>query len=154
MVGKINARHGPDQSRFIRKVKTTSCSLSSPIEELARRKPTDAAGSNNMTVPQLRFTPPTNSVFRWLTDSDTSVPSEIRTALLGELFATPKAVLAGVINGLILNIAALVLHAGVIFAVFAVVDIFLVIFRVRVLKFAVDAATAGQPTITDVFKLT
>ena len=79
-----------------------------------------------MAATRFNFTPPTYSAFRWLTNPGAEVPIEIRRDLLGELFAAPKAVIAGVINGLVLNVAALALHAGIIFALFAAADLVLV----------------------------
>jgi len=106
-----------------------------------------------MAASRLNFTPPVFKVFCWLTDPGTAVPLEIRRVLLGELFAAPKAVIAGVINGLILNFAALGLHAGVIFALFAAIDLVLVIVRIRVVRLALDAAANGRPTPTDLYLL-
>jgi diguanylate cyclase (GGDEF)-like protein len=59
-----------------------------------------------------------------------------------------------VINGLILNIAALGLHAGVVFAAFAAIDLVLVIIRIRVVRLALNAAENGRPTPTDLYLLT
>jgi len=107
-----------------------------------------------MAASRFNFTPPAYKVFRWLTDPGIGVPREIRSDLLGELFAAPKAVIAGVINGLILNVAALGLHAGVIFAAFAAIDLVLVVVRIRVVRLALDAAENGRPTPTDLYLLT
>lgn len=110
--------------------------------------------AGDMTASRLNYTPPAFSVVRWLTDPGNEIPPEIRTDLLGELFATPKAVIAGVLNGLILNFAAVALHAGAIFAVFAAIDVILVAFRIRVLHLAANAAAAGRPTPTDLYLFT
>ena len=107
-----------------------------------------------MAASKFNFTPPAYTVFRWLTDPGPGVPREIRNDLLGELFAAPKAVIAGVINGLILNVAALGLHAGAIFAAFAAIDLVLAVVRIRVVRRALDAAEGGRPTPTDLYLLT
>lgn len=107
-----------------------------------------------MIASRFNFTPPAYKVFRWLTDPGIGVPREIRSDLLGELFAAPKAVIASVINGLILNIAALGLHAGAIFAAFAAFDLVLAVVRIRVVRLALAAAEGGRPTPTDLYLLT
>jgi diguanylate cyclase (GGDEF)-like protein len=70
------------------------------------------------------------------------------------VFASPKAVIAGVLNGLILNIVALCLHSGSIFAVFIVIDVVLATARVLVVRRAFHAAARGTPTPTDLYLLT
>ena len=100
------------------------------------------------------FTTPKLAVLRWLTDPGRNVPPQIGSVLLGELFASPKAVIAGVLNGLILNVVALCLHGGLIFAAFIGVDVLLVTVRLLVVRRAIKAAVRGQQTPTDLYLVT
>ena len=100
------------------------------------------------------FTEPTIPLLRWLTDPGPGVPAQTGRVLLGELFASPKAVIAGVLNGLILNVVALCMHSGIIFAGFIVVDVVLVTVRIRVVQRAIEAAARHAPTPTDHYLIT
>ena len=100
------------------------------------------------------FTPPKLAPLRWLADPGREVSSRMSGVLLGELFASPKAVVAGVLNGLILNLVALYLHGGGIFAFFMLMDVVLAAGRVAVAKRALQAARRGLPTPTDLFLIT
>ncbi|WP_428375160.1 diguanylate cyclase domain-containing protein [Lichenicoccus sp.] len=100
------------------------------------------------------FTAPNAAVLRWLTDPGHNVAPPIARKLLGEIFASPKAVLAGVLNGLILNITALCMHRGEIFALFVVVDLTLAALRFAVVRRAVMAAARSLATPTDLYLLT
>jgi diguanylate cyclase (GGDEF)-like protein len=97
------------------------------------------------------FTPPRQAALRWLTDPGRRISPQINSMLLGELFGSPKAVVAGMLNGLILNIVALCLHSGTIFAVFILIDVLLVTVRIAVVQRAVHAASRGMPTPTDLY---
>jgi len=107
-----------------------------------------------MSEARYAFTPPNHAVLRWLADPGRHVSLQIRSMLLGELFSSPKAVIAGVVNGLILNIVALCLHSGAIFAYFMLIDIVLVTARIVVVRRAVNAAAHGMPTPTDLYLVT
>jgi diguanylate cyclase (GGDEF)-like protein len=100
------------------------------------------------------FTPPRLRIFRWLVNPGNDVPDEIRSVLLGEIFASPNAVIAGLANGLILNTAALCLHTGTIFAIFMSLDILLVAARLIVVRRAINAASNGRPAPTDLYLFT
>ena len=100
------------------------------------------------------FTRPTSVLLRWLTDPGPDVPPHIGDVLLGELFASPKAVIAGVLNGLILNVVALCMHSGIIFAVFIAADVLLAGARILVVRHAVQAASRSRPTPTDLYLVT
>ncbi|MGI4977761.1 MAG: diguanylate cyclase [Janthinobacterium lividum] len=100
------------------------------------------------------FTPPKVALLRWLTDPGPGVPARIGRVLLGELFAAPKAVVAGVLNGLVLNVVALCMHEGLIFAGFIAVDALLVSARLVVIRRALRAASRGLPTPTDLYLAT
>ena len=110
--------------------------------------------NSGMTESRYAFTPPTSSRLRWLTDPGPGVSAQTGRVLLGELFASPKAVIAGVLNGLILNVVALYMHSGLIFAGFIVADVALVILRIRVTRRAIEAAARGAPTPTDLYLIT
>ena len=99
------------------------------------------------------FTTPRLAPLRWLTDPGRHVPVEIRVLLLGELFAAPKAVVAGVLSGLILNVAALAMHEGWVFACFIVLDLALATLRIHVGHRAIANAARGLPTPTDLYLL-
>jgi diguanylate cyclase (GGDEF)-like protein len=100
------------------------------------------------------FTPPRLPIFRWLVDPGNDVPDEIRNVLLGEIFASPNAVIAGLVNGLILNTVALCLHTGIIFAIFMALDVLLVATRLIVVRLAMKAATSSRPAPTDLYLFT
>ncbi|MGI3778536.1 MAG: diguanylate cyclase [Janthinobacterium lividum] len=107
-----------------------------------------------MAEPRYSFTPPRIALLRWLTDPGPGVPARIGTVLLGELFAAPKAVVAGVLNGLVLNVVALCMHEGLIFAAFIALDVVLVSARLLVMRRAGRAASRGLPTPTDQYLAT
>lgn len=100
------------------------------------------------------FTAPTTSMFRWLTDPGKSISPKVGVILLGELFASPKAVIAGVLNGLVLNVIALCMHSGPIFALFILLDMMLAAARVSVVRLAFNAASRGAKTPTDLYLAT
>lgn len=107
-------------------------------------------------MPELRhgFTPPSSAVLRWLTDPGRKLAPEVAGKLLGEIFAAPKAVIAGVLNGLILNVTALCMHRGDVFALFVIIDIALAAMRIVVVRRAVRATARNLPTPTDLYLLT
>lgn len=105
----------------------------------------------DMPATRNTFTPPGFAPLRWLTDPGGHVPLQIRTLLLGELFAAPKAVIAGVMSGLILNVAALAMNEGRVFAAFIALDLVLAIVRLKVVKRAFDNAALGLSTPTDLY---
>ena len=107
-----------------------------------------------MAEERYAFTRPNIALLRWLTDPGLGVPPQIGMVLLGELFASPKAVIAGVLNGLILNVVALFIHSGMIFAAFVVADVALVSARILVVQRAVRAASRGLQTPTDLYLVT
>lgn len=100
------------------------------------------------------FTRPRLPLLQWLTYPGPDVPPDIASVLLGELFASPKAVIAGVLNGLILNVTALLMHNGSIFGAFIVVDVVLIAARVMVVRKAIVAASEGKPTPTSLYLIT
>ena len=75
-----------------------------------------------MSSLRYKFTPPRLAIFRWLANPGDDVPAEVASVLLGEIFASPNAVIAGLANGLILNSVGLFLHGGIIFAAFMALD--------------------------------
>jgi diguanylate cyclase (GGDEF)-like protein len=107
-----------------------------------------------MPAARYHFTPPRLAVFRWLTNPGQGVSPEISSLLLGELFASPKAVLAALLNGSIVNMVALCMHSGLIFAVFAMLDAVIMAVRMAVVRRAIEAASKAQPTSTDVYLIT
>lgn len=107
-----------------------------------------------MAEPRYSFTPPRLALLRWLIDPGPGVPARIGAVLLGELFAAPKAVVAGVLNGLVLNVVALCMHEGLIFAAFIALDVLLVAARLLVVRRAGRAASRGLPTPTDQYLAT
>ena len=70
---------------------------------------------------------------------------------MGELFASPKTVIAGVLNGLILNVTALLTHDGPVFAVFIVLNLVLITARLLIVQKVVAAASEGRPTPTGIY---
>ncbi len=81
----------------------------------------------------LVFAQPSHPLARWLLDPGQAVSPQVRSALLGELFATPASWITGFVNGLIFDTAALCMHGGPIFAAFLLVDTVLVAVRHGVL---------------------
>ncbi len=100
------------------------------------------------------FTRPCLRLSRWLTNPGKDVPAQIGDVLLGELFASPKAVMAGVLSGLILNVVALAMGGPSVFALFIVLDFALVTARIVVVRRATRAAVLSMPTPTDAYLLT
>ena len=106
-----------------------------------------------MSAARNAYTPVSNPILRWLTDPGPLVPASIRTNLLAELFTTQRAVLMGVVNGLVLNVVALCQHTSTAFLCLVVIDIVLAVARVAVLRHAVRALGRGAPTPTDLLIL-
>ena len=104
--------------------------------------------------PQLAYSPPRSSVWKWLTNPGAAVPQHIRDVLLGELFTSPAAVMAGVLNGVLLNLAALILQGDLAFLLFLILELGLGCVRVHALRHTRAAAAAGGPTPTDFCLLT
>ncbi len=100
------------------------------------------------------FTPPRNAALRWLTDPGRHVPAHIGTVLLGEILSSSNAVIAGVFNGLVLNVFALCMHGGYIFALFILIDLMLATTRVVVVRRTVRASLAGLAKPTDLYFVT
>jgi diguanylate cyclase (GGDEF)-like protein len=90
-------------------------------------------------------------VLRWLVDPTHDVPPKIRALMLGELFATPTVIMAGLINGLMLNSVALCMHQGPVFLMFMLLDVALVAIRIPLIHRLMRAATLGRPTATDTY---
>lgn len=99
--------------------------------------------------PRPTYSPPRGSVWKWLTNPGAGVPQHIRDVLLGELFTSPAAVVAGVLNGVLLNVVALILHGGLVFLLFLALDVALGCVRVHVLRRTRALAAAGGPAPTD-----
>ena len=104
-----------------------------------------------MAEARYAFTPPRNAALRWLTDPGRHVSPQTGAVLLGELLASQKAVFAGVANALFLNVAALCMHAGNIFALFIVADIALASARAVAMGRIVRKASQGLPAPTDIY---
>ena len=102
----------------------------------------------------VRFTYPRLGALRWLLESGAALEPELRDPLLVQLFNTPKAVLMGIVNGVILNIVGLLLHHDLIFAVFLAIDLVLSALRYRIASKACEAADHGAPTPTDAYLVT
>ncbi len=66
---------------------------------------------------------PNSRLLRWLTDPGLDVPREIGDALLGELFSSPGAVIAGVVNSMVLNGAAILMHGGGLFVMLMAMEV-------------------------------
>ena len=99
--------------------------------------------------PKLAYSPPRSRACKWLTNPGADVPQHIRDVLLGELFTSPAAVLAGVLNGVLLDVVAFTLRGNWAFLLFLVLDVGLGCVRVHVLRRTRALAVAGNPTPTD-----
>ena len=99
------------------------------------------------------FSPPQLGVLRWLTHSGHAVTAEVSSLLLKELFSSPAAVLAGVFNGLILNVVALAMGESWLFAFFIVLDLASALLRIAVGRRAAREAARLRPTPTDLYLL-
>ena len=99
--------------------------------------------------PQFGYSPTRTSVWKWLTNPGAGVPEHIRDVLLGELFASPTAVVAGVVNGIFLNIVAFILQRDLSFLLFATIELGLGCVRVHVLRRTRALAAVGGATPTD-----
>ena len=76
-----------------------------------------------MTRTKPAFTRPGFRLLRWLTDPGLNVPREVGDALLSELFSSPGAVIAGVINSIVLNGVAILLHGGGLFTALMAMEV-------------------------------
>lgn len=84
----------------------------------------------------------------WLVDPTTDIPAETRPILLGSLLAAPGVVLAGALSGILIAIGA-ALHTGSPqFAVFAAIEIALMLLRLRAIQRSERHYRAGTlPTV-------
>jgi diguanylate cyclase (GGDEF)-like protein len=101
-----------------------------------------------------KFTYPRLAPLRWLLKPSLPVAPELRDALLLALFNAPQAVVMGLINGVLLNVVALVLTRHMVFAVFLGIDLGLSAFRYRLAYRSYNAAKQGRPTPTDAYLIT
>ncbi|MGI4954217.1 MAG: hypothetical protein ACRYGM_20635, partial [Janthinobacterium lividum] len=99
--------------------------------------------------PQLAYSPPRSPVWKWLTNPGATVPQHIRDVLLGELFTSPAAVVAGVVNGVLLNLVAFILQGELAFLLFLVLELGLGCVRVHALRRTRAIAATGGLTLTD-----
>ena len=97
---------------------------------------------------------PKNAALRWLTDPGRHASPQTSMVLLGELFASPKAVFAGIANGLILNVVALCMHVGGVFAFFIVAEVAVALTRMVWMEFIVKAASRSLPAPIDGYLIT
>ena len=104
--------------------------------------------------PQLAYSPPRGSVWKWLTNPGATVPQHSRDVLLGELFTSPAAVVAGVVNGVLINLVAFILQGELAFLLFLALELTLGGVRVHVLRRTRAIAAVGGPTPTDFCLLT
>ena len=104
--------------------------------------------------PQLAYSPPRGSVWKWLTNPGATVPQHSRDVLLGELFTSPAAVVAGVVNGALINLVAFILQGELAFLLFLALELTLGGVRVHVLRRTRAIAAVGGPTPTDFCLLT
>lgn len=100
---------------------------------------------------RLVFAQPTCSLVRWLLDPGQAVSPQVRSSLLGELFATPGVWVAGLFNALMFDTAALCLHGGPVFVALMPMDVFLIALRYGVLIRVRKAAAAQRRTGTDFY---
>lgn len=100
------------------------------------------------------YSPPRSPVWKWLTDPGAAVPQHIRNVLLGELFTSPAAVVAGVVNGVLINCVAFLIQGELAFLFFLVLELGLGCVRVHVLRRTRAIAAAGGSTPTDFCLLT
>ncbi len=76
-----------------------------------------------MTTHAAEPTPlPSTRLLRWLVEAGPGVPMLIRSILLDEMVSSTMAALPGPLNGVLLNVVALCLNAGRIFAVLLFVE--------------------------------
>ena len=97
------------------------------------------------------FTRPKSPGLRWLTDPGAHVPAQIGTILLSEIFASPKALIAGVINGLVLDTVALCMHGGRVFGLFILLELALAAIRAASLRRTLTGSSAGLPAPTSLY---
>ncbi len=97
------------------------------------------------------FTPPKLTPLHWLVDPGNDMPPKLRSLMLSELFAEPKVVLFGMINGLVINSVALCMNQGLVFLIFLLLEVALVSIRVAVTHSVIRAASLGLPTATDAY---
>ena len=99
----------------------------------------------------LVFAQPSYPLMRWLLDPGQAVSPQVRSSLLGELFASPGALFAGLANGLMFDTFALCMHGSHVFAAFMLMDVFLISMRYGVLIRVRKAAVARRRIGTDFY---
>lgn len=107
-----------------------------------------------MSEGELAYTHASMPVLRWLTDAGPRVPAGIRDRLLAEPFTSPVAVLLGVLNGLVINVTAVFLQHGAVFAWFMGLDLRLSAVRLLVLRQVALARRHGGRTPNDLYLVT
>jgi len=98
-------------------------------------------------------TAPKNRLLHWLAESGPNVPTPISNVLLGEMLTTPTVVVAGMLNGLIVNVSALCLHHGILFLALMLIDVIFVAGRAATVRAANRAAVSGLPYPMDPYLL-
>jgi diguanylate cyclase (GGDEF)-like protein len=95
------------------------------------------------------YTAPSHPALVWLTDPGGNVSAEVAVLLFAELFSSPRAVFAALLNSVVLNGVALVLQRDLLFAILLTLSVAVATLRWRSLENANRAARRGQRTRTD-----
>jgi diguanylate cyclase (GGDEF)-like protein len=90
-------------------------------------------------------------LLRWLVEAGPGVPMLIRSILLDEMVSSTMAALPGPLNGVLLNVVALCLNAGRIFAVLLFVEIVLLLARLAALERTRRNRRHGRATPPDLY---
>jgi diguanylate cyclase (GGDEF)-like protein len=90
-------------------------------------------------------------VLAWLTDAGPNVPTPIRSTLLDEMVASPRAALAGPLNGLLVGAVALSMTGSRLFIILLAIEAVLLAVRVALLYRNAQNQARGVPTPPDLY---
>ncbi len=105
-----------------------------------------------MNAPLHSETPlPRSAVLGWLTDAGPDVPMPIRSTLLDEMVASPRAALAGPLNGVLIGTVALSMTGSRVFLALLVIEAVLLAARVAVMCRNARNRARGVATPPDLY---
>lgn len=100
------------------------------------------------------FSQPNQLFLRWILNSGHALTPQMRSALLGELFNSPSAFIAALLNGIIFNGIGLHLTGNRFFILFMIIDCLLVGSLLGIVKRVMTCARQGKETPTGLYVTT
>jgi diguanylate cyclase (GGDEF)-like protein len=99
-----------------------------------------------------QYTLPSLGILRWLTDPGPDVAPALRGVLIAQLLSGPTAVLMGVVNGILINVAALLLlNDPLVFKLLLMIDLAVGAARLAIIRLVNRAVRRGTQAPMDLY---